>query len=285
MVVARLGKLGAAARSMGVDASTMGRRMRRLEQRLGQTLLAHHRDGATLTEAGERLLASVEDMDRAARTIDDMPRDGPTLSGHLRISVAEGFGSWFLSEHLHAFCADHPDLVLELVANSGFLNPSKRETDIAITLARPRTGPVLSRRLTDYGLHLYASRDYLRSAPPVVAVADLHRHALVGYIPDLLYAPELRHLDEIDRSLRTTVQSSSINAQHRLISSRAGIGVLPDFIGSRDPALVRLLPDRTIVRSFWVVTHEENRKLRRVAAFLEWLDELLLRERAAFLGS
>ena len=112
---------------------------------------------------------------------------------------------------------------------------------------------------------------------------DLHRHTLIGYVPDLLYAPELRYLGEIDKALSPTVQSSSINAQHRLIASGTGIGVLPDFIGAQDAELDRLLPAQRITRSFFAVTHEDNRRLRRVVAFLNWLGPLLVRERATLL--
>ncbi|WP_315760630.1 LysR family transcriptional regulator [Sphingomonas sp. Y38-1Y] len=279
LAVARAGKLGVAARTIGVDASTIGRRIRRLEQRLGRTLFEQGRDGQTLTDSGEKLLIHVEEMDRAALPIEDMPADGSTLAGTLRISVSEGFGTGFLARHLGEFCAAHPKLTVELVASSGFLSPSRRETDIAIMLARPRTGPVVSRKLSDYTLHLYAAKSYLMGAPPIGEADDLRRHPLIGYVPDLLYAPELRYLGEIDAALEPTIQSSSINAQHRLIASSAGVGVLPDFIGARDETLVQVLPDHAILRSFWTVMHQDNRKLRRVVVFLDWLT--LLTDRAA----
>lgn len=277
MVVAQQGKLSSAARVLGVDASTVGRRLRRLEQRMSLTLFEQTRDGQQLTEAGERLLVHVEDMERAALSIERAPAAGATLSGMLRISVSEGLGTWFIAQHLRDFCAAHPRLVVELVANSGFLSPSKRETDLAILLARPRTGPVVCRKLSDYRLRLYASQAYLRAAPAVATVDDLLDHRLIGYVPDLLYAPELRYLGEIDERLEPTIRSSSINAQFRLIAADAGIGVLPNFIGDNDPDLAPVLPERTITRSLWVVTHRDTRHLKRVSAFNDWLTRLVAR--------
>lgn len=280
LAVARHRKLAAAARAVGVDASTMGRRLRRLEQRIGQTLFEQTREGHVLTEAGEGLLVHVEEMERAALSIEPVAPSGAALSGMLRISVAEGFGTWFMASHLHEFCAIHPKLTVELVASSGFLNPSKRETDIAILLARPRTGPVVSRKLSDYSLRLYASREYLRGRPPIRHPDDLLDHELIGYVPDLLYAPELRYLGEIDKRLEPSIRSSSINAQFRLVASSAGVGVLPSFIAAQDPELVPVLPDKKIIRSFWIVTHRDTRQLRRVEAFHGWLAEVVRQRRA-----
>ncbi|GGB22280.1 LysR family transcriptional regulator [Sphingomonas metalli] len=282
--IAHAGQLARAAQLLGVDASTMGRRLRRLEAQLGQTLFEQTREGHALTEAGEALLAHVEAMQRAAERIAELPGGGggTGLSGLLRVSVSEGFGSWFVAPLLAGFHARHPQLVIDLAATSGFLNPSRREADLAVLLARPRSGPVVSRKLSDYALRLYAAAGY--AGPPVREVGDLSAHTLVGYVPDLLYAPELRYLDELDPALTATIRSSSINAQHRLIASGLGIGVLPRFIGDADPGLVPILPDRQILRSFWIVTHRDTRQLKRIRAFQTWLEEVVDQHRDRLLG-
>lgn len=275
LAIARAGQLARAGQAMGVDATTMGRRLRRLEARLGQTLFEQTREGQTLTEAGEALLASVEAMAQAAAGIaaNREPDGGP--SGTLRISVSEGFGTWFLSHYLPEFADHYPRLVVDLVANSSYLSLSKREADVAVFLSRPRTGPLVAQRLTDYTLRLYASPSYLARAGMPDTVARLAEgYRLIGYIPDLLYAPELRYLDEIHPGLTANLRSSSINAQHRLLAGGAGIGVLPCFIGDTDPALVPVLPDQRIHRSFWLVTHKDTSQLAKVKVFNAWLRKL-----------
>ncbi|WP_339346592.1 LysR family transcriptional regulator [uncultured Sphingomonas sp.] len=283
LAIARSGQLARAAAAMGVDATTIGRRLRRLEARLGRTLFEQTREGQVLTEAGEALLAQVERMARAA---DAIASDGAagTLTGVLRVSVSEGFGAFFVARHLPAFSSEHPGLTVDLVASSGFLSPSRREADVAVLLARPRSGPLVAAKLSDYALHLYAARDYLarHSAPTRATLGTAHR--LVGYIPDLLYAPELRYLDDIDARLVPHLRSSSIQAQARLIESGAGIGVLPHFIAGANPALVRVLPDISIRRAFWLVTHRDTRRLARVRVFRAWLADLVARHRAELLG-
>jgi DNA-binding transcriptional LysR family regulator len=284
LAIARAGQLARAANAMGVDATTMGRRLRRLETRIGGTLFEQTREGQVLTEAGEAMLAEVEAMERAASRIAEHSGGGP--SGLLRVSLSEGFASWIVAPALHAFATEHPRLVIDLVASSGFLSPSKREADLAVTLSRPRAGPVIAGKLSDYSLRLYVSPNYLANRAPLRRPGDLARgHSLVGYVPDLLYAPELRYLAEIEPGLAATVRSSSINAQHRLIAAGAGIGVLPCFIGDADARLVPVLPERRITRSFWLVMHKDTHSLARVQAFKLWLTALVERERGRLLPS
>lgn len=283
LAIARAGQLARAAAAMQVDATTVGRRLRRLEARLGTTLFEQTREGQVLTEAGERLLAAVEAMERAAADVAE-ERGGGGLSGTLRISVSEGFGTWFLANRLPEFAAAHPGLTLDLVASSGFLSPSKREADIAVVLSRPKAGPVIARKLSDYALRLYASPAYLAQAGTPARAEDLAQgHRLVGYIPDLLYAPELRYLDEILPGLAATIRSSSINAQHRLLAQGAGIGVLPCFLADSDPSLQGVLPERCITRSFWIVTHKDTHNLARVRAGVKWMTDMVARHRTLIL--
>ncbi|MDB5720870.1 MAG: Transcriptional regulator, LysR family [Alphaproteobacteria bacterium] len=273
-----------AAVALGVDATTVGRRLRRLEQAIGQTLFEQTRDGQTLTDAGDRLLLKAEAIERQVMEIEAQPGSDRPLSGSIRVSVSEGFGTWFVAHHLPAFAAEHPYLRVDLVASSGFLNPSRREADVAILLARPRKGPLYTKKLTDYALRLYASRFYLEQTGPVAGVEDLRARTLIGYVPDLLYAPELRYLSEIAPDLDPRIRSTSINAQYRLVAAGGGIAMLPCFIGDTDPLLVRLLDEVRVTRSFWLVTHADTRPLARVKAFVSWLESVITARHDRLLG-
>ncbi|PKP91773.1 MAG: LysR family transcriptional regulator [Alphaproteobacteria bacterium HGW-Alphaproteobacteria-16] len=283
LAIARTGQLAKAAQSLDIDATTAGRRLRRLEQAVGERLFEQGPEGQSLTVAGERLLTHARAMERAAAAIGQRDTDGP-VRGTIRVSVSEGFGTWFVSRHIGELASAHPALTVDLVANSGFLSPTRRETDIAVLLARPRRGPLLCRKLADYSLRLYAAPAYLSEQGPLHASEDLRDHRMIGYVPDILYAPELRYHDEIPGAPEPQLRSSSINAQHRMAAAGAGIAVLPCFIGDADPALVRVLPDTVIRRSFWLVTHEETRHFPQVAAFSTWLGELASRHRASLTG-
>jgi DNA-binding transcriptional LysR family regulator len=284
LAVVRAGQLARAAGRLGVDATTVGRRLRRLEAALGQTLFEQTKHGQTLTDAGERLRERAETMERQVRDIAIDAEAGADFGGTIRISVSEGFGSWFVARHLPEFASLHPRLTVDLVASSGFLNPSRREADVAILLDRPRKGPLFTRKLTDYRLRLYAARGWLEREGPIERRADLGRHPLIGYVPDLLYAPELRYLSEIAPGLEPRLRSTSINAQHHMVAAGGGIAVLPCFIGDSDPNLERLLDEVSVTRSFWLVTHADTRRSGRVGAFVDWLIAVVASGQRQLLG-
>jgi len=272
LALVRSRTLAAAARSTGQDATTVSRRLQRLETALGAVLFEHGSAGHALTEAGHRLLANAEAMETNARSVQQTAEAGSGLAGTLRISVSEGFGTWFVARRLHAFASAHPGVAVDLVASTGFLNPSRREADIAIMLARPRGGPLIAAKLTDYRLGAYASQAYIETEGAVANIAELTERRLIGYVPNLIYAPELRYLAELDERLEPEIRSSSITAQAWLIASGTGCGILPCFIGDATAGLVRLLPyEISIQRTFWLVVHRDMRRVARVEAFIAWL--------------
>ncbi len=273
LMVARHGTLARAAAALHVDATTVSRHVSALEAALQQTLFERAPTGFVLTAAGRALVPHAEAMAAAAARIHKASEGSSALSGQLRVSVSEGFGNSFIAPRLGRFVAAHPELEIDLVASSGFLNPSRREADMAVLLARPRKGPLITRKLADYSLGLYAPADRSDWQAAVTAM-PLSRAGIpvIGYIPDILYAPELDYLGEIEPGLRATVRSSSILAQRRMIAGGAGVGVLPCFLAAGDPALVRVRPDQAIARAFWLALHRDVAPQPRIRAFIDWLD-------------
>lgn len=286
LMVARHGTLARAGAALGVDATTVSRRVSALETALGQTLFERAPRGFLLTAAGRALVPHAEAMAAAAARIHSAREDGARLSGQLRVSVSEGFGGSFIAPRLAAFVAAHPELEIDLVASSGFLNPSRREADMAVLLARPRKGPLITRKLADYSLGLYAPADRADWHAAIEAV-PLSRAAIpvVGYVPDILYAPELDYLGEFEPGLRANVRSSSILAQRRMIAGGAGVGILPCFLAAGDPALVRVRAGQTIGRSFWLALHRDVAPQPRIRAFIDWLDAEVQKGRALLVPS
>jgi DNA-binding transcriptional LysR family regulator len=286
IAVARAERLGAAAAIVGQDATTVSRRLKRLEQTLEQRLFEHTPSGHVLTDHGTRLLEQAERMEAAALGIERNSGDGGAeIAGAIRLSVSEGFGTRIIAPRLREFTAQHPRVQIDLIASSGVLNPSRREADLAVMLARPKAGPLVTRRLTDYRLGLYATLAYLDAASPLAEPAHLIRHILVGYVPDQIYAPELRYLAEIDARLEPGIRSTSIAAQAEIIASGAGCGILPCFMGDAVPGLVRILPEAIdIERTFWLVVPRDLRGIARIDRFVGWLAETTGSLREMLLG-
>ena len=268
--VSRTGRLVTAARRLEVDHTTVSRRITALETALGTPLFERAPTGYTMTEAGKKLLPHAEDMETACigvqRQADDQGRRGEDLSGVVRVGATEGYGTVMLAPQLSRLVAQHPRLVIDLLAVPRVVNLSRREADIVITLERPTRGPFIVQKLTDYALCLYGAKSYLAAHPPIRNREDLDRHMFIGYVDDLLFSQELHYLDELCRPDRIGLRSTSILAQHRAIVAGAGIGVLPAFIASQDTSLQRILPAKAMQRTFWMSMPVEIKHLARMQA-------------------
>lgn len=267
--LARAGTLVAAARRLGVDHTTVARRIQTLEKAMGMPLFAREASGHRLTEAGRGLQPQVEAMERAFHKLERSaaPVADETLSGLVRVGATEGFGTLVLAPTLATFAQRHPSLVIDLLALPRLVHLSRREADIVISLERPARGPVLATRLCDYSLHLYAARNYLAENPPIHALGDLRGHNFIGYVDDLLFSKELQYLNDLHHPERYALRSTSIMAQYQAVRAGRGIAVLPAFVAEEDPLLQRVLSEEVrFVRRFWMSMPVEARTLTRMKA-------------------
>jgi DNA-binding transcriptional LysR family regulator len=286
LAVARSGRLTTAARRLNADHATVSRRITSLETSLKAKLFERRPQGYGLTLHGEQLLAKAESMETEALSIQsEIGGADMALSGTVRIGAPDGFGSVFLAPRLAKFVNAYPGLEVQLVAMPRLLSLSKREADVAITLAPPKEGKIVARKLADYRLGLYASATYLDSAPPITAPDDLFSHRIVGYIDDLIFAPELDYLDEVAKGLRAQVQSSSVLAQMNAVIAGAGIGVIHHFMAAAEPRLIPVLPETvSITRSFWLLVHADLKDVARVRTAVEFIVREAKAARALLLG-
>lgn len=286
LAVARSGRLTLAARRLGADHATVSRRISSLEDSLKAKLFERRPQGYTLTAHGERLLAKAESMETDALAIQsEIGGADLALSGVVRIGAPDGFGTIFLAPRLGRFAAASPALEVQLVAMPRLLSLSKREADIAITLAPPKEGKIVARKLTDYRLGLYASPLYLQQGVPIRTADDLHQHSVIGYIDDLIFAQELDYLHEVSKGLRATTQSSNLNAQMQMTLAGAGICVLPHFMTAGQAGLVPVLPDSVnILRTFWLVVHADLKDVARVRTTIDFIVREVKASKALFLA-
>lgn len=286
LAVARSGRLTAAARRLGADHATVSRRITSLEESLKAKLFERRPQGYALTGHGEQLLAKAESMETEALAIQsEIGGADMALSGTVRIGAPDGFGSSFLAPRFAGFAKAFPGLELQLIAMPRLLSLSKREADVAITLAPPKEGKVVARKLCDYRLGLYASQDYLDAMPPIAAAEDLFAHRIVGYIDDLIFTPELDYLDEVAKGLRAQIQSSSVLAQMNAVAAGAGIGVIHHFMAVDEPRLVPVLPESvSITRSFWLLVHADLKDVARVRAVVDFVVRESKANRALLMG-
>lgn len=274
--LSRAGKLTVAARRLGVDHTTVSRRVQALEKTLDVQLFIRAASGYSLTEAGRNLLLQAEAMESAFSGIEQtrsQHQDG--LSGQVRIGVTEGYGSVMLAPQLAEFTQRYPNLGIDLLTASRMVQLSRREADIVITLDRPERGPFIITKLTDYGLRLYASTEYLQRHPPIRGRDDLRQHGFVSYVDDLLYSKELLYLDEIGKPSHVPLRSTSILIQQQAVAAGAGIAILPSFAADADPRLRRVLGDEVkFIRTFWMLMPIELKDIARMKLTWDYLREM-----------
>lgn len=286
LAVVRAQSAQEAARQLGVDHSTVTRRLHRLEKELGTRLFERTPAGHRLTTAGHRLLEHVERMESTVALVgEDVGGDSHTLTGHVRLGATEGFGSFFLAPHLSHFCDRHPAIEVELLIVPRFINLSQREADLAVNIERPQsTGQVCS-KLTDYRLRLYASAEYLARHAPIRHLDDLRAHRLFGYVEELAFSAELRYLTSIAPHAPTPLRSTSIVAQYNAVREGRGLAVLPCFLAAQSDGLVPVLDDAVdLLRTFWIAAPGDRRELARVRALWDYLREVAERNQPLLMG-
>lgn len=265
LAVARAGRLTAAARQLEADHTTVSRRISALETSLKAKLFERSPQGYTLTEPGERLLRHAESMETQALAVaSELGGADLALSGTVRIGAPDGIGTYFLTPELGALAERHPGLTLQLVALPRTFSLSKREADIAVTLEQPTEGRLVSRKLTDYRLRLYASKEYLARHGPVTELSDLSGKTLVTYVADLLYSPVLDYFSALEKHTARRFECASVVAQAEAVRAGVGIGILHDYAVRQFPELQVVLPEVSYLRTYWLVTHADVRNLRRV---------------------
>ncbi len=273
LAVSRCGRLTEAARSSGVEHTTLSRRLTRLEASLGTKLFDRRPVGYRLTAEGELLLPRAEAAERAALLVwSGGIGDGSTVSGTVRVGTPEAFGTFCLAGRLGELAVQHPGLTIELVAMPRSFSLSKREADVAIGLSRPPAGRLRAGRLADYDLGLYGSAAYLARAGAPERLADLAGHRLIGYIDELVFAPELDYFAEALPGYGPTMKISNVVTQMAAVEGGGGLCILPCFMADTRAGLVRVLVDAvSITRSYWLLTHTDMADVRRIRVAMDFI--------------
>lgn len=272
--VARTQRASAAATRLGVQHSTVSRRIRALEHELQVTLFEKSRvSGFTLTEEGHKFLSYAEKVESALLAAQEAVSGFSQMpTGHIRIGSTEGFGSTVLTPLLVDFQSRYASITLDIMPVPRFISLSKREADIAIALERPQRGPYLCTKLADYKLKLYGATNYLQQNPVINKLSDLNKHKFIGYVDELLFSEHLRYLDNLVQPDLVNFRSTSILAQFQAVLGGHGLAILPCFIAEQNPNLQVILADEIQVkRSFWMYCHEDLRQTRRVMALWNYL--------------
>ncbi len=284
--LSRQGKLVRAAARLQVDHTTVSRRITALEKQLDVRLFDKSPRGYQLTDAGLRLLPLAEQIETQSNQLyQEIAGKDAWLGGTVRVAAPEALGSQVIARHISEFRDQHPDIEIELVAETRRMSLSKREADIAISFSRPESGRLIAWKLCDYRLRLYATRAYLSTHAPIAGPEDLSRHGFVSYIDDLIEMPELRFFDNTIKNAHVVFRSTNVSAQYNAILAGIGLGLVHCFMAHREERLQVVLPAQiSVERTYWLLVHEDLRQVARVDAVCKFLTRILKENTERMMG-
>jgi DNA-binding transcriptional LysR family regulator len=270
----RGGTLSAAARALGVDHTTVARRLDGFERDLGAPLFERGPEGFAATPLGEEVLGAAERMeDEVTGLLRRLDGAAGGLTGLVRLTTTPPLAALLFAPALGGFLRAHPGLQVELVGDNRGLDLSRREADLAVRLSRPEVPGLVARRLGEIALACYAAAGDPRPFAAQLFLA--HEDATAPAAPQ-------RYLSALVPPERMVLRSNTTQAL--LEAARAGLGcaVLPCFVGEGDPALRRVPAPRAMPpMTLWLLYHEDLRRSPRVRAAVAFIDEVIAASGAA----
>jgi DNA-binding transcriptional LysR family regulator len=276
----RTGSLTQAARALGVEHTTVSRRIAALEASLGVRLFDRTPRGYEPTAAAQELRPLADRVEEQVLAIERRADPGRDLTGVVRIATSNQLATDFVVPALPAFRARHPGITIELSAENRDIKLSRREADLALRMGRMRERGLVTRKLADLA-HAFYARRAGRAAPAL----DLDGDVFVGFDDSLAHLEHSRWLDRIAPARKTAFRANTIHCLHAAIRSGLGVGILPCFVGDADPSLVRLdAAEAPAPRELWLLVHGELRRSARIRAVLDCLVERADAMRPSFEG-
>ncbi|WP_299620681.1 LysR family transcriptional regulator [Pelagibius sp.] len=278
LAVGRAGRLAAAARQLGVDATTVTRRLTALQAALGQRLYQRQLDGRLeLTEAGRSLCAVAERMERDLAEIGPGDVGVDEVTGVVRLTSVPYITNRVLIPEVPKLAGRHAGLGLELIAESRDLSLTRREADMALRFARPRGGGMqVKTRLVgrlDFAAYTAAeqSNDAARSQP------------WITYDETMAHLPQARWLEAAIRkegSKAAPLRVNDVETAHEAVAGGCGRSLLPSLVAARDRRLRKLPFPRGMKgpqREVWLLVHAELAVLPRIKAVAAWVEAVFAR--------
>ncbi|PND57406.1 LysR family transcriptional regulator [Mycobacterium sp. ENV421] len=270
LAVGRSGRFVTAADELGLNHTTISRRIAALEQTLGGRVLARAAGGWELTDLGRDALAAAETIESAVRTLATDADGSRSLEGVVRLSATDGFSAYIAAPAAAQMQRRHPRVTVEIVTATRRASQQRSGLDIEVVVGEPRVRRAVATRLGDYRLGLYGSHDYLSRHDSPATVAELARHRLVYFIDSMLQVDDLDLASSFVPAMQESVTSTNVFVHVEATRAAAGLGLLPCFMADRHDDLVRVLRDEVAVDlSYWLVAREETLRRPEVGALVE----------------
>ncbi len=284
LAVGRSGRYVTAAEELGINHTTISRRIAALEHAMGGRVLTRVTGGWELTDLGREALTAAEAVEAAVRSLGSAAGER-TLEGVVRISATDGFSAYLAAPSAARVQRRHPRLAVDIIAATRRASTQRTGLDIEVVVGKPQVHRAEAIELGDYCLRLYASRDYLAERGTPTTIAELARYPLVYFIESILQVDDLDLAPAFAPAMHRSVSSTNVFVHVEATRAAAGIGLLPSFMADRHPDLLRVLPDEVRVQlTYWLVIRPETLRRPEVAAVVEALRATVRDRRAELLG-
>ena len=273
--------LGRAAAVLGLNHSTVFRRLAALEATVGARLFERSRDGYEPTSAGNEMISlatkmadSIVEFERRVAGRDAKP------TGQLRVTTVEAIGQHFMPAVLTQFQDQNPGVVIELVLADHILNLSRREADVSIRMTDDPPETLVGRRICAVRWATYCQHSLLASE-----LSNFESAPFIGFAELLGHPPARRWIETQIRPGRIVAKANSLHSIRELAARGLGVALLPCFLGDHSPMLARIgAPHAELDVGLWILTHSDLRRSARVRAFMDFAGVEMARQRRALEG-
>nr|WP_319390925.1 LysR family transcriptional regulator [uncultured Cohaesibacter sp.] len=252
------GSVSAAARDLGVERTTVTRRIQALERETGLDLFDRRGRRLVLTAAGQDYADVTRPMSAAAQEAARCAAGmRPGMRGRVKISAPPALARARLIGPLLALGRKHPELEIQLTGEIGFASLQRGEADIAVRLSRPEEGDLAISKLSSIAFHLYGHRDYVANTPE-------EERRFIGQSDETAAMPQQVALKQIAGG-KFACYVDDLDLQLAAVVAKGGIAALPDFLVEHRDDLVQLGVKKPLVeRDIWSVTHNAQRHQERI---------------------
>ena len=285
LAVSRSAKFTTAAQALGLNHTTVSRRIAALEKALGGRVLARAAGGWELTELGQQAVLVAEQVEAVLGTLGPAGKAPDPITGVVRMTATDGFSAYIAAPAVARLRRDHPGLSVEVVTMTRRALQQRSGLDIEVVVGEPQVHRAEAVRLGDYMLGMYASRAYLAEHGTPGSVAELNEHPLVYFVDSMLQVDDLDAPRRLVPAMRDGLTSTNVFVHVEATRAGAGVGFLPCFMGDLHDDLVRLFPDEIAeLLPYWMVLRAESLRRPAVAAVVQALRDQVAAHREALLG-
>jgi DNA-binding transcriptional LysR family regulator len=287
LAVARQGSTLAAARHLGVNQSTVHRRIIELERRLELRLVHRHPTGYQLTEMGEHLLPTLEHVEESISGLQRAVLEVKNaLTGIVRLTCPEPVLSRIVtSGFIDRFHARYPGLHIDFVISDRYVDLAAGDADVAFRSGEVSDNRLVGRKIADSTWAIYASRDYVKRRGQPLSIEDLQQHDLIGFDGVMENHRTTQWLAKVLPGAHVVARNNSVLGVVSAVKSGLGIAPLPTTIGDAEAELTQVLPPvQELARAWYLLSHPDQRSTPRVSAFIDFVVEELPVLRKVFSG-